>query len=197
MKKNISFIPGGWDNGELVYAYSYRFEETPVFLQREDCIENRKNDGAVYGFDNISLLTSEKYGPETTVTARCAFEDLGAPLIVLADSMARDSRGVCRYGDYLEVVLWKNGVNVWRMWMVNGTVTWKQLLGVEFPVSEGEAHTLSVTAHADSLEITADGRKMWLHVPELYPAFHVDINACEGINRFYSFRVSKPETNIM
>lgn len=197
MKKNISFIPGGWDNGELVYAYSYRFEETPVFLQREDCIENRKNDGAVYGFDNISLLTSEKYGPETTVTARCAFEDLGAPLIVLADSMARDSRGVCRYGDYLEVVLWKNGVNVWRMWMENGTVTWKQLLGVEFPVSEGEAHTLSVTAHADSLEITADGRKMWLHVPELYPAFHVDINACEGINRFYSFRVSKPETNIM
>ena len=197
MKKNISFIPGGWDNGELVYAYSYRFEETPVFLQREDCIENRKNDGAVYGFDNISLLTSEKYGPETTVTARCAFEDLGAPLIVLADSVARDSRGVCRYGDYLEVVLWKNGVNVWRMWMVNGTVTWKQLLGVEFPVSEGEAHTLSVTAHADSLEITADGRKMWLHVPELYPAFHVGINACEGINRFYSFRVSKPETNIM
>ena len=140
MKKNISFIPGGWDNGELVYAYSYRFEETPVFLQREDCIENRKNDGAVYGFDNISLLTSEKYGPETTVTARCAFEDLGAPLIVLADSMARDSRGVCRYGDYLEVVLWKNGVNVWRMWMVNGTVTWKQLLGVEFPVSEGSEH---------------------------------------------------------
>ena len=197
MKKNISFIPGGWDNGELVYAYSYRFEETPVFLQREDCIENRKNDGAVYGFDNISLLTREKYGPGMTVTTRCAFEDLGAPLIVLTPQITQDPRGINRYGDYIEVVLWKNGVNVWRMWMENGTVTWKQLLGVEFPVSEGEAHILSVTAHADSLEITADGRKMWLHVPELYPAFHVDINACEGINRFYSFRVSKPETNIM
>lgn len=193
MKRDISFVPNAWENSGLVYAYSYRFEETPVFLQRRDCIENRKNEGAVYGFDNISLLTEEKYGPETTVTACCAFEDLGAPLIVLADSMTRDPRGVCRYGDYLEVVLWKNGVNVWRMWMEDGTVTWKQLLGVEFPVSEGERHTLSVTAHADSLEITADDRKLWLHIPELYPAFHVGINACEGINRFYSFRVSQSE----
>lgn len=193
MKRDISFVPNAWEKSGLVYAYSYRFEETPVFLQRRDCIENRKNEGAVYGFDNISLLTEEKYGPETTVTACCAFEDLGAPLIVLADSMTRGPRGVCRYGDYLEVVLWKNGVNVWRMWMEDGTVTWKQLLGVEFPVSEGERHTLSVTAHAESLEITADDRKLSLHIPELYPAFHVGINACEGINRFYSFRVSQSE----
>lgn len=190
MTREISFVRDAWEGSGLVYAYSYRFEETPVFLQREACIENRKNDSAVYGFDNISLLTEEKYGPETTVTACCAFEDLGAPLIVLADSMTRDPRGVCRYGDYLEVVLWKNGVNVWRMWMENGAVTWKQLLGVEFPVSEGEMHTLSVTAHSDSLEITADGRKLWLHVPELFPAFHVGINACEGINRFYDFRIA-------
>ena len=193
MKRDISFVPNAWEKSGLVYAYSYRFEETPVFLQRRDCIENSKNGGAVYGFDNISLLTEEKYGPETTVTACCAFEDLGAPLIVLADSMTRDPRGVCRYGDYLEVVLWKNGVNVWRMWMEDGTVTWKQLLGVEFPVSEGARHTLSVTAHAESLEITADDRKLWLHIPELYPAFHVGINACEGINRFYSFRLSQSE----
>ena len=187
----ISFAENAWDTGEIVYAYSYRFEDTPEFLQREDCIENRKNDSAVYGFDNISLLTREKYGPNTTVSTRCAFEDLGAPLIVLADALHTDSRGVSRYGDYIEVVLWKNGINVWRMWLENGDVTWKQLLGVEFPVSEGEIHTLSVSAGTDSLEIAADDRKIWLHVPELYPSFHVGINACEGINRFYDFRVER------
>ena len=42
----ISFSENAWQPGELVYAYSYRFEETPVFLQKPDCIENRENPGA-------------------------------------------------------------------------------------------------------------------------------------------------------
>lgn len=188
---NISFSKdSGWGR-ELRYAYSYRFEETPVFLQKADCIENRENPGAVYGFDNISLLTPEKYGPGTRLSARCAFEELGAPLLVLAPWMEEDSRGVYRYGDYIEVVLWKNGVNVWRMWMKDGEVAWKQLLGVDFPVGENEIHTLSVTVGTDTLEIAADGRKMLLAVADLYPTFHVGFNACEGINRFYDFEAEQ------
>ena len=186
----ISFSENAWQTGELVYAYSYRFEETPEPVQRPDCIENRENPGAVYGFDNISLLTPAKFGPGTTLCARCAFQDLGAPLLVLAPWMEADSRGVNRYGDYIEVVLWKNGVNVWRMWYRDGEVTWKQLMGVEFPVSEDEIHTLSVTVGTDTLEITADGRNMLLAVEEMYPAFHVGVNLCEGINRFYDFEAS-------
>ena len=186
----ISFSENDWHSGELVYAYSYRFEETPVFLQKPDCIENRANPGAAYGFDNISLLTPATYGPGVTIRARCAFEDLGAPLLVLSPWMETDSRGVNRYGDYIEVVLWKNGVNVWRMWYRNGEVTWKQLLGVDFPVSEGEIHEIGVTVGTDTLEITADGRRMLLGVEGLYPTFHVGLNACEGINRFYTFETS-------
>ena len=183
----IDFSQGSWSGGELGYAYSYRFEETPVFLQKPDCIENRENPGATYGFDNISLLTRETFRPGVTISTRCAFEDLGAPLLVLAPWVEADARGVTRYGDYIEIVLWKNGVNVWRMWMKDGQVTWKQLLGVDFCVAESEIHTLSVTVNADSLEITADDRKIFLAVEELYPEFHVGLNACEGINRFYDF----------
>lgn len=184
---NISFAENAWRTGELVYAYSYRFEETPVFLQKPDFIENRANPGATYGFDNISLLTPEKFGPGATISARCAFQELGAPLLVLCPWMEQDARGVSRYGDYIEVVLWKNGVNVWRMWMKDGEVTWKQLLGVDFPVSEGDIHTLCVTVGTDTLQITADDRKILLAVEDLYPSFHVGLNACKGINRFYAF----------
>ena len=183
----ISFSENARRTGELVYAYSYRFEETPEFLQKPDCIENRENPGATYGFDNISLLTPQKFGPGTVISTRCAFQELGAPLLVLCPWMEQDARGINRYGDYLEIVLWKNGVNVWRMWYQNGAVTWKQLLGVDFPVSEGEIHALSVTVGTDTLEITADGRKMLLSVDDLYPSFHAGLNACEGINRFYDF----------
>ena len=185
----ISFSENAWQTGELVYAYSYRFEETPEVLQRPDCIENRENPGATYGFDNISLLTAEKFGPGTTLSTRCAFEALGAPLLVLSPWMEADGRGVNRYGDYIEIVLWKNGVNVWRMWRRDGEVTWKQLLGVDFPVSQGEIHSLSVTVGTDTLEITADHHKILLAVEDLYPTFHAGLNACEGINRFYEFEV--------
>ena len=122
MNQTFDFSKGSWDTDALGYAYSYRFEETPVFVQREDCIENQKNEAATYGFDNISLLTREKYGHGMTVSTRCAFEDLGAPLIVLTPQITQDPRGINRYGDYIEVVLWKNGVNVWRMWMESGKV---------------------------------------------------------------------------
>ena len=187
---NILFKENSWNQDSLTYAYSYRFEATPVFVQKADCIENTKNEDAVYGYDNISLLTKETFGPGTKLTTRCAFEDLGAPLLVIADHLSTDDRSVVRYGDYLEVVLWKNGVNVWRMWMENGEVTWKQLMGVDFPVLEHEIHTLSVTIEADTLYIEADDKKMQLYVDNLYPSYHLGINACEGINRFYSLSIS-------
>ena len=188
-----TFSKNSWNQEELTYAYSYRFEETPVFVQKTDCIENTKNEGAVYGYDNISLLTKETFGPGTKLTTQCAFEDLGAPLLVIAKELSTDSRGVIRYGDYLEVVLWKNGVNVWRMWMENGEVTWKQLMGVDFPVSEHEIHTLSVTIEKDTLRIEADNRKMLLYIDDLYPSYHLGINACEGINRFYDLEITESQ----
>ena len=186
-----TFAKNTWNLDNLTYAYSYRFEETPEFIQKDDCVENTKNETAVYGFDNISLLTREKFGPGTKIYTRCAFEDLGAPLIVIADKIENDSRDVVRYGDYLEVVLWKNGVNVWRMWMEHGEVTWKQLLGVEFPVSESDIHTLSVTIEKDTLHIQADDRTMQLYIDQMYDSYHLGINACEGINRFYDMSIER------
>lgn len=190
---NISFAKDSWKLGDLTYAYSFRFEKTPTFIQRTDCIENCKNPEAVYGYDNISLITAKKYNASTIVTTRCSFEELGAPLIVIADKLYTDSRSVIRYGDYLEVVLYKDGVNVWRMKMNDGKVTWKKLMGVEFPVSTGDIHTLSVKINADTLVIEADDKKMDLYVENMYPSYHLGINACEGINRFYDLKIERQE----
>ena len=187
---NIEFKRNSWNTGDLTYAYSYRFEKTPKFIQKDDCVENTQNPDAVYGFDNISLLTKNTFGPGTKITTQCAFEDLGAPLIVIADKLETDKRGVVRYGEYLEVVLWKNGVNVWKMWMDNGEVVWKQLMGAEFSVTEHDIHTLSVRIEKDVLQIEADDKKMMLSIEHLYPSFHLGINACEGINRFYQLEIA-------
>lgn len=181
----IDFSRGTWNTDDVTYAYSYRFEETPVFIQRDNCVENQQNSDARYGFDNISMMTRKAYAPGARISTHCAFEGEGAPLIVIADKMFVDPRGVVRYGDYIEVVLYQNGVNVWRMWMKDGKVTWKKLMGVEFPVTHGDIHQLTTEITADRLNIEADGRKMSVLIDPMYGSFHLGINACEGINRFY------------
>ena len=188
---NISFAKNAWNLKDLTYAYSWRFEETPVFVQKEDCVESSENPAVTYGFDNISLLTREKYMPNVTFSTQCAFDSYGAPLLVIAKDMELDARGVYRYGEYMEFVLWEKGLNVWRMWYKEGKVTWKLLLGAEFPVSCVKPHPLSVTIKKDMLEIDADGHVLKLRIEDMYESFHLGLDACEGINRFYDFVIEK------
>jgi len=186
---NLQFSKNAWNMDGLTYAYSYRFEQTPVFAQLEDCVQNRKNENTRQGFDNLSLVTTQKYGPQTRITTRCAFDKYGAPLILLAQELESDSRGVARYGNYVEIVLYENGINVWHLWMQDGKVTWKKQMSVEFPVSAVEPHTLSVLVGEDTLQIQADDRKMFLRMPQIYSSWHAGITACEGINRFYDLQI--------
>jgi len=184
----LQFTPG-WSMDGMTYAYSYRFPQTPVFRQKEDCVENGRDEGSAQDYDNITLVTKDRLGSGTTLTARCAFENPGAPLIILTPQLDTDERGAKRYGDYVEVVLYSGGINVWKLWNSDGTVRWKKLLGAEFPVTEGEIHTLSVTVRGETLHIQADDRKFSLLAEGLYPAFHAGITACEGINRFYELDI--------
>ena len=188
---HLNFARGAWKIDALTYAYSYRFPETPVFEQLDDCIANRKNTQTEQGFDNITLLTKESCFPGTRIETKCSFDHFGAPLITIAKDLIPDANGALRYGDYLEIVVYENGVNVWRMYLNEGTVTWDCLLSVEFALAEKTIHTLSTEILKDKLVIIANDQKMTLHVENMYPSFHVGINACEGINHFYSMTIEE------
>lgn len=189
----LDFSRGAWNTDEMTYAYTYRFPGTPEFLQQVDCVENRPDTTNRFGCDweNISMLSRKRYSANTRIEVRCAFFDLGAPLITIAERMY-DEDGVMKYGDYIEVVLYKNGINVWRMHMdEHKTVTWKKMLGAEFPVSEGEIHMLAVEVTKEGLKIEADSQKIFWRCDDLYEQFHLGIDACEGLNRFYAIDISE------
>jgi len=192
----LDFSRGAWNTDDVTYAYTYRFPGTPEFHQTDDCVENRQITEEIYGCDweNISLLSKQTYSAGVRIETRCAFFDLGAPLITIADRIY-DENGENKYGDYIEVVLYKNGINVWRMRMdENKKVTWKKMLGVEFPVSEGEIHTLAVDVTTDGLKIAADEHRIFWRCEDLYKSFHLGIDACEGLNRFYSMEIMQPQS---
>ena len=43
----------------------------------------------------------------------------------------------------------------------------------------------------DMLEIDADGHVLKLRIEDMYESFHLGLDACEGINRFYDFVIEK------
>ncbi len=185
----IDFSKNKWTTGELVYANSYRYTDEPEFSQLDDCIVNRVNPKTETGFDNISLMTKEKFSGKTLIRTRCSFDKYGAPLIVVAQEMDEQEGKIPRYGNYFEVVIYENGINIWRMWCENKKVSWKKMMSVTFDVSAKEIHSLTVVVNEEGFEVDADGRKMTLYVPDMYSSYHVGIDACEDINRFYDFEV--------
>lgn len=189
--KKINFTKGNWEES-LIYAYTYRFDITPTIIQDEDCVVNAANAEFEQGFENISIMTKEKYCAGTKITTTCSFEKTAAPLFVIADRYYEED-GLLRYGDYLEVVLWKHGINVWRMHLNDRTVTHDLLLSNEFEVSESEQHVFSAEIMENAIRIEMEGHKLLLRVDNLYKDFHVGVNMCEGICRFFDFTIEENE----
>ena len=190
----FNFMSGAWDKDLLVSANCYRWQEVPSFVQEEDALVNRRNPSCETGYENASLMLKTPLCGNYHLEAVCSFDAWGAPLIVIAEDLSEDENGLLRYREYYEVVLYENGINVWRLRTdKNDHVTWKKLMSVDFPVTPKEKHTLSVDVLADSLEITADGKKMSLFLFERFPSYFVGIDACENVNRFYSFKADPME----
>ena len=186
----IDFSRGKWTEDRVMTAYTFRFTETPPFTQENDHIRSEVNPAHPEGFDNISLLTREPYAAGITVTARCSFEGLGCPEIILVEQPEVCEDGAVRYGACFEVVLYKNGINVWRHYRENGKCFWHQRLGVEYPVAENTVHTLRVQVKTEELIIWLNGQKTILHTEDIPKNFYVGLTACEGIARLYDFEIA-------
>ncbi len=187
----ISFAKGhNWKNN-LIQAYTFRFTETPDFTQLDDCISTAVNPDHWEGFDNISLVSKDRYYPGVSATLRCAFEDVGCPEIILVEELEQCDDGAVRYGDCFEIIPWKNGLNVWRHYReADGCCHWNLRLWMTFPVTEQDIHELTVQVLDKQLHITLDGQKTILRTEDLFGKFHVGVTACEGIARLYDFEIT-------
>jgi len=186
---NCVFQKNGWSMEGLTHAWSIRFAPMPEFHQQDDYIENLPAAVSRDGYSYVSLLTTDKLTPSVKLTTHCAFDGRGAPLVVLPKNlMEKDGR--LYYGDYLEVVLWKGGINVWSLWMeADGSVKVRNLLRLEHPVQTGVVHELSVEIQNDRFVIFLDGAKTELYCGDIYDRFHLGITGCEGPCRFYDMTI--------
>lgn len=191
MKKEIVFKKGSWDPSQWNYVTTARHPEVINFLQDDNFISNTFDDNNDPQY--ISMLYKENKKGIFTVSTKCLFKSYGAPLIVIADEPTRLENGVLRYNEYVEVVLYCNGINLWYIDGKNRTIS--QIVREEFPVEENIARTLTVTVDTNkyTLTIELDGEKNKHIIPfdklSKFKKFYVGITACEGINNFYNFNI--------
>ena len=189
--KNLyfDFSSGAWKN-DLMTAYSFRFTETPEFTAEDDHITTLENKNHREGFDNISLLYKEPFSTGVKANLHCAFEDIGCPEIILVKKPESCEDGAIRYGECFEVVLWKNGVNVWRHFMdENRKCSWHKRLGLNTSFAENDIHELEVSVEKDCLSFRVDGVSADLRVEDIFESFYIGLTACEGIVRLYDFSI--------
>ena len=68
----VDFSRGQRDNAPLTYAYSFRFQDMPVFIQEDDCCANQMNDAFEQGFDNVTLMAEQVCVPVAPISATCS-----------------------------------------------------------------------------------------------------------------------------
>ncbi|MBE5767166.1 MAG: hypothetical protein E7335_08400 [Clostridiales bacterium] len=192
--KQIDFGNESWKQ-ELMQAYSFRFTETPEFVQEADHITTSANQEHREGFDNISLLSPETYTAGAKAKLRCAFDGLGCPEIIIVEKTEKCEDGAVRYGACFEVVLWKNGVNVWRHYMdeADHRCYWHKRLGLTMPVAEKNIHELEVEIIKNYIRFDVDGVSIKVRAEDLPERFHLGITACEGIVRLYDMQIDQNE----
>lgn len=185
------FKKDNWSREGLTHAFSIRFAPMPEFNQQEEFIENVPTPIMRDGYAYVSLVTKEKVTPNVKITTRCAFEDLAAPLFVMPKELI-EKDGKLFYRDYLEVVLWRNGINVWNLWTAeDGEVKIRNLMRLSLPVQTGEIHDFGLEIQKDRFIINLDDQKVDIYCDDIYDSFHLGITGCEGPCRFYEMGIEK------
>ncbi len=188
----IDFSNRQWQSA-LNVAYTHRHSETPSFTQREDCIEGGANKAHREGFDAIALLTKERFGGAAHATLTCEFEDCGCAEIIIVPETDQCPDGATRYGACYEVVLYKDGINVWRHFREDGKCSWHKHLGVLFPVAEMKKHTLDVTVKDRYIDVSVNGITSSVRCEDMFESFFVGFAVCEGVVRLYDGEIGAAE----
>ena len=203
-KLRVSFARGKWDPELFQYVKNPRVEMKGEIVPRDDHIANKVPehlDGEELRSCEdayCALLTKKKFGGKLLViAAKMSFDHTMAPGIIIAPELGKsaDGRHPELRGHY-EVILWRRGITIWDYRYADGKMSWRKLAYVMGDFKPKTVYDLVVIidhVHSSRLIVKCGGMEFGCAIPaELAEQdFFVGPVACEGLNRFYEFRVRK------
>ena len=197
------FIPGGWNKADFIQVKSSRWPNINAFKQEANHIVN------VCPADATPQEMLSKRAPETyaamiykrpisgnsEIKAKMSFDYRMAPSIVIAEKTGADANNYPEFRTHYEIVLFDNGINVWRHWFENGKQVWRKVgyLSTKFqPNVKYEMEVdIKFTPRGPVMEVEVNDHKFGFIDDMLPREYYAGIVACEGVNRFYDFEIEK------
>ncbi len=186
----IEFKKGLWED-VFDYVFSAANKSLPKFVQNENCISSRENPNGTAGYDHISILSKKMYTKGASIKVNCSFDSYGAPLILFTDKLYTDEKGLTRCNEYYEVVIFEDGINVWKVYADENAAKGTRLLGTVYPLEAVKIHDLKVELAEGAIRITQGDRRLYLAIDDMPESVYLGITACEGINHFYDCEISE------
>ena len=203
---STSFARSQWDRNDFRLIKSPRFPMNGAFEQEEDHIVNRvpagKTEEELQSCADAycAMVLDRAIAGGMTVSSRMSFDYRMAPLIVLAPELGTSADGQYpEFREHLELVLYDEGLNVWHHLYADGRPSWVKRAWLTARFAKKTVHDLSVTVEngkkGPRLILRCGGHEFGCRLPDKFidAALYPGVIACEGINRFYDFRVTQPE----
>lgn len=200
-KAEISFKPGEWGTNDWILVKSPRCDYVHGFVQREGWIENecppvsgeeihKKHFNDVYS----AMVLKDRVEVGQTVSSMMSFDWRMAPLIVLAENLDKSETVMTTLGDHWEVVLYAEGLNVWRHSTKDGKPFVYRTAYLKVPFNKGTRYNLEVNVvktgkGMKEIVVKCGGRQFGYVDNDLPDSFYAGIIGCEGRNRFYDFKI--------
>ena len=200
MVKSIVFAEGKWDKGEWTEVKSARWPEVGHWVQRGDHIENAvpadadevKWQGARAPETYASMLWNTRLKGNFRVSSTMEFDYRMAPLIVLAPGFGMDANGHPEYREHWEIIIYDEGINVWHH-QNDGKPTWHLAAQLNVKYEPKRKYELKVDVKREKagarIIVDCGGASFSYMEHDLPQELFVGITGCEGINRFYDFKV--------
>ena len=194
-----TFSAGGWNPADWIAVKGPGANQSGGFVQQDGCIVNETPPNATQTqLDRAysSLVYKDKLSGDVVLSSTMAFTPAQAPLIVLAPDLPTDAQGQPQYHQHWEIVLFDQGVNVWRHAWTDGKPSYVLAAFARFPLVKDTKYQLVVTLNQKKkqMTVTVAGQTFGYHDELLPQEFYAGITGDEGINRFYDFTATRPPT---
>jgi hypothetical protein len=192
-----TFTAGNWKQADWLRVKYPQGEHFGDWLQRDGCIANAVPSNATpeelqgkYAAETYSCMVyKERIKGDVNVASTMSFAYKMAPLIVLTPALSEDAKGQKQCSERFEIVIFDEGVNIWRHSVKDGKLTYRKAAFATFRLEKDTKYRLKVTKTGKTLTVSVAGHTFGYSDDALPESFFVGITGCEGLNRFYDFTV--------
>ncbi|MCY2990120.1 MAG: hypothetical protein NTY19_19940 [Planctomycetota bacterium] len=193
------FTPGNWDRSDWVRVKYPQGEHFGDWVQQDNCITNQVPEGATpeelegkrAAEACSSMVYKEKLTGNITIASTMAFAHKMAPLILLTPGLSGNAKGQKECAERFEIVIFNEGVNVWRHSLKDGKLTYRKAAFASFHLEKDTPHRLEVKKTGKTLTVSVAGHSFGYIDDALPDACYVGLTGCEGLNRFYDFKIRR------